>query len=182
MQVTDIKPAITLAKVATRVGRRRRTSHRLRRGLLSGAAAGAVGTTALDVVTYLDMVTRGRPTSSTPEDSIEALSRTSHIPVPGDDATRANRVAGLGALTGLFAGVGVGAVLGLTQSAGWRPRRFMLGLAATALVLAAGNGPMTVLGVTDPKTWSATDWVSDLVPHAAYGVTTAWVLQELAER
>jgi hypothetical protein len=29
---------------------------------------------------------------------------------------------------------------------------------------------MTVLGVTDPRTWSATDWVSDLVPHLVYGL------------
>ena len=30
-----------------------------------------------------------------------------------------------------------------------------------------------VLGVTDPRTWSAADWVSDVVPHLAY----AWVVQ-----
>ena len=35
-------------------------------GLLSGAAAGAAGTTALNVITYLDIALRGRPTSSTP--------------------------------------------------------------------------------------------------------------------
>jgi hypothetical protein len=43
----------------------------LRLGLL-GAAAGAAGTTALNTVTYLDMAVRGRPTSSTPEDIVEA--------------------------------------------------------------------------------------------------------------
>ena len=36
-------------------------------------------------------------------------------------------------------------------------------------VLVVANGPMTVLGVTDPRTWSRTDWVSDVVPHLAYG-------------
>ena len=35
--------------------------------LLRGAAAGAAGSTALNAVTYLDMVVRGRGTSSTPE-------------------------------------------------------------------------------------------------------------------
>jgi hypothetical protein len=40
----------------------------------------------------------------------------------------------------------------------------------TAGVLVAANGPMTVLGVTDPRTWSATDWASDLVPHLVYGL------------
>lgn len=38
---------------------------------------------------------------------------------------------------------------------------------------------MTLLGVTDPRTWSVIDWVSDLVPHAAYGAVTAAVLREL---
>jgi len=27
---------------------------------------------------------------------------------------------------------------------------------------------MTVLCVTDPRTWSAVDWISDIVPHVAY--------------
>jgi hypothetical protein len=40
----------------------------------------------------------------------------------------------------------------------------------TGGVLVASNGPMTVLGVTDPRTWSAVDWASDLVPHLAYGL------------
>jgi len=26
--------------------------------------------------------------------------------------------------------------------------------------------------VTDPRTWSAADWISDLLPHLAYGVVT----------
>jgi hypothetical protein len=28
---------------------------------------------------------------------------------------------------------------------------------------------MTVLGVTDPRAWSLVDWISDVVPHLAYG-------------
>jgi hypothetical protein len=40
--------------------------------------------------------------------------------------------------------------------------------------MAAANGPMVVLGITDPRTWSAADWISDVLPHLAYGavVTT----------
>ena len=52
---------------------------------------------------------------------------------------------------------------------GFRPRRWSGRRSTTAGVLVAANGPMTVLGVTDPRTWSATDWISDLVPHLAYG-------------
>jgi hypothetical protein len=29
---------------------------------------------------------------------------------------------------------------------------------------------MTVLGVTDPRTWSAADWLADVVPHAMYAL------------
>jgi hypothetical protein len=31
------------------------------------------------------------------------------------------------------------------------------------------------LGVTDPKTWDTTSWLSDAIPHLAYGVAT-WAL------
>jgi hypothetical protein len=33
--------------------------------------------------------------------------------------------------------------------------------------------------VTDLRTWSATDWLSDAVPHLAYGLVTAAVVQGL---
>jgi hypothetical protein len=35
------------------------------------------------------------------------------------------------------------------------------------------NGPMTAMGLTDPRTWSRTDWLSDVLPHLAYGWVTA---------
>ncbi|MGH3764473.1 MAG: hypothetical protein ACRDS0_03970 [Pseudonocardiaceae bacterium] len=148
-------------------------------GMLIGAAAGAAGTTALNAVTYLDMAARGRPTSSTPEDTVEKLSEKTHLPIPGDERTRGNRVAGLGPLTGLLAGVVVGAGLGMARSAGWRPGPIVSGVAATVGALVGTNGPMTVLGVTDPRTWAVKDWVSDVIPHVAYGAVTAWVLQGL---
>ncbi len=151
----------------------------LGRGLLVGAAAGAAGTTALNVATYVDMASRARPSSRTPEDTVEELVRKVHLRVPGDAQARENRIAGLGALTGLSAGVAVGAVLGLARSGAWRP-----GLAATTVVatlgaLIAGNGPMVVLGVTDPRTWAPKDWASDVLPHLAYGMVTAGLLTML---
>jgi hypothetical protein len=39
--------------------------------------------------------------------------------------------------------------------------------------MAGANGPMTALGVTDPRTWAAADRVADVVPHLAYGLVTA---------
>jgi hypothetical protein len=49
---------------------------------LLGAATGAAGTTALNAVTYLDMAVRGRPSSSTPEKTMEALSEKTHMAIP----------------------------------------------------------------------------------------------------
>jgi hypothetical protein len=151
----------------------------LRRGLVIGAAAGAAGTTALNAVTYVDMAVRGRPASHTPENTVTKLASVAHVSIPGDDDARQNRVAGLGPLTGLAAGVGVGALLGLARSAGWRPGMVVSSAGATVGALVASNGPMTLLGVTDPRTWSVIDWVSDLVPHVAYGAVAAAVLREL---
>src|SRR3954468_6968729 len=86
--------------------------------ILRGAAAGAAGTTALDIVTYLDMAVRGRPASSTPENTVEKLAGELHATIPGDEQTRPNRLSGLGALTGLVAGVGIGVLVGLARAAG----------------------------------------------------------------
>ncbi|CCH90619.1 putative membrane protein [Modestobacter italicus] len=136
--------------------------------VLRGAAAGAAGTSALNAVTYLDMVGRGRGTSSTPEQTVEALAEKAHVQIPGDEETRSNRVQGLGPLTGLVAGIGVGVLAGLARAAGFRTPPLVGTALTTAGVLVAANGPMTVLGITDPRTWSTTDWVSDVVPHLAY--------------
>ena len=135
---------------------------------LRGAAAGAAGTTALNTATYLDMTVRGRGTSSTPEQTVEALARTVHVTIPGEGTTRDNRVQGLGPLTGVAAGVGIGVAAGLVRATGRRPGALVGTLLTTVGVLIGTNGPMTVLGVTDPRTWSATDWVSDVLPHLAY--------------
>ena len=138
------------------------------RGLLVGAAAGAAGTTALNMATYIDMVVRARAASSTPETSVERLADAAGVTIPGDEEERANRVAGLGPLLGIASGLGVGALVGLARAAGARPGPVLGTLLTTGLVLVASNAPMTVLKVTDPRTWSVTDWVSDVLPHLAY--------------
>ena len=142
---------------------------------LRGAAAGAAGTTVLNVVTYLDMAVRGRPASSTPENTVEKLADAAHVPIPGEGVTRASRVEGLGALTGLVAGIGVGGLLGLARAAGFRAGTLL----TTLTVLVSTNGPMTVLRVTDPRTWSVADWISDLVPHLAYATVVTTTLDAL---
>ena len=148
----------------------------MRRELLTGLAAGAVGTTALNTVTYLDMVIRGRPASTTPEDTVRRFEELAHLCLAGDgpdsDSAR-NRRSGLGALLGIVAGLGTGALYGLVRR---RLGEAPLAVRGTVAGLAANvgtTGPMAVLGITDPRRWPASSWLSDLVPHLAYGFATA---------
>jgi hypothetical protein len=136
--------------------------------VLRGAAAGAAASTALNAVTYLDMTFRGRGTSSTPEQTVEKLASKAGIPL-GEGEARRNRLQGLGPLTGLAAGIGMGVLVGLLRAAGLRTQPLVGTALITGGVMAAANGPMVAMGITDPRSWSATDWISDVVPHLAYG-------------
>lgn len=147
--------------------------------ILKGAAAGAAGTTALNATTYLDMTARGRPTSSTPEDTVEKLAEVTHLKIPGSGEDRDNRLAGLGPLSGIATGVGVGALLGLARALRFRPPLAVGAAAATVLALVGANGPMTAVGITDPRTWPLESWLADVVPHVAYGIVTATTLHGL---
>lgn len=43
--------------------------------------------------------------------------------------------------------------------------------------MASTDVPMPALGTADPSTWKAADWISDAVPHLAYGLVIAAVLR-----
>ncbi len=149
----------------------------LRRGLLAGAA----GTAVLNAVTYLDMAVRGRDASSAPEDSVRALADRAGREIPGDRKQRGNRVTALGALLGTASGLGAGIAAAAARSAGFR-----LPYALDAAVIGAGamvatDGPMVALGLTDLREWSTTDWISDAVPHLAYGAATSATLRAMDE-
>ncbi|MFG1954381.1 hypothetical protein [Micromonospora sp. NPDC048830] len=148
-----------------------------RPGALDGAVAGAVGTVALNLVTYLDMVLRARPASSTPEESARRLARVAHIDLGPEDRA-ANRRSGLGALIGYATGIA-----GATAYAALAGRRRVpLPLAAAALgagVMAMADGSLAALRVSDPRRWSRSDWLSDVVPHLAYGTAAAATLGRL---
>lgn len=141
--------------------------------VVRGAVAGTVGTVALNASTYLDMVARGRPASSTPERTVERLASLLRVPLPADPDSRKARLSGAGAVLGIVAGVAAGAALGVLRP--HVPLRGALATAGTAgtLAMLVGNAPMTLLGVTDPRTWTRTDWAADVVPHAAYGLAAA---------
>jgi len=142
------------------------------RALAKGAAAGAAGTTALNAVTYLDMAVRGRGTSSTPQQVVEKMADELGVDVPGEGDARQHRIEGLGSLSGIATGVGVGAILGALRRLGLRPGPVAGSLVAAAVAMVGANAPMTRMGITDPHRWSAVDWLADAVPHLAYGVVT----------
>jgi hypothetical protein len=63
-----------------------------------------------------------------------------------------------------------------------QPPGLLEGVALGGLAMVASNAPMTVMGVTDPRTWSATDWVADVVPHLGYGLAAAGTLNLIESR
>jgi hypothetical protein len=147
-----------------------------------GALAGAAGTTALNAATYVDMVARGRPASSTPQDSVEAMAARAGVEIPGEGETRQNRLSGLGSLFGAATGVGVGAVFGVLRRFGLRLPGPVGAVVVGAAAMAASDLSMTRLGVTDPKQWDAVSWLSDALPHLAYGAVTVATLDALDPR
>jgi hypothetical protein len=153
-----------------------------RRRLIAGAAAGAVGATLLNVVTYLDMLVRGRPPSSVPQEDVERIEDVASIPVPDSvpqKRKRAHRESAAGALMGYVVGVGVGALTG----AFWPILRGLPLPVAGGLVggsaMASSDVPSFALGTSDPRTWQATSWAADILPHIAYGIASVAVTAAL---
>lgn len=147
---------------------------------MRGAAAGAAGTTTLNAVTYLDMAWRGRPSSSAPQQAVESLARRAGQDIPGDGDTRDNRLEGLGALAGTTTGIAVGVLAGLL-----RPVVLRLGpVAGPALLgaaaMAATDASLAWLGLTDPRKWDASAWLSDAAPHLAFGTVTYATLRAMS--
>ncbi|MFF3854519.1 hypothetical protein [Micromonospora sp. NPDC002575] len=139
--------------------------------LVDGAVAGAVGSVALNVVSYVDMVLRARPASSTPEESARRVAGLAHVDLGPEDRA-ANRRAGLGPLLGYGLGIAAGAAFAVLAARRTPPLPVAVLLLGGG-VMAASDTSMTALGVTDPRRWSRTDWLSDVVPHLAYGMAAA---------
>ncbi|HEV3154871.1 MAG TPA: hypothetical protein VGZ02_13775 [Candidatus Baltobacteraceae bacterium] len=130
----------------------------------NGLPAGAAGTAALNAFTYIDMALRGRPPSELPQKIVSSLAEKigiEHI----DDSRRS----ALGALLGYADGFGAGALLGIVRphirGVPWLWTGLLLG-AATMLL---SEGSATLLKQTDPRQWSAADWIFDVIPRSLYG-------------
>lgn len=149
------------------------------RDLAAGALAGAVGTLALDAVTYLDIAGRGREPSSVPASVAGRIADEAGVDL-GDDEHAGNRREAIGALMGYATGVAFGACYGYVRGRRRRLPSVVSGAALGAFVMAATDASATLAGATDPSEWSGADWLADLVPHAAYGIVTALAFDRLS--
>lgn len=148
--------------------------------VLRGAIAGAAGTIALDLTTYGDMLIRGRGASSVPARMAGILAdQFGFTPLTtgteGDVAD--NRREATGALLGYTTGVGIGLVYGLLRGHPDQKASPLAGAAVGLSAMAASDLPIALTGVSDPATWSTTDWLSDLIPHLVYGLVTVAVYE-----
>jgi uncharacterized membrane protein len=143
--------------------------------LTRGLAAGAVGTALLDAATYADLLVTGRPASDAPGRTVRALAAARGLELPDDGS----RLAAYGQLGGLAAGLAVGVAASLARRAGVEVGA-PLGIAATAAAaMAATDLPMARAGVSDPRTWSAQDWVRDALPHLAFGAGVHYTVSRM---
>ena len=146
--------------------------------LIAGAVAGAVGTLALDIATYADMLIRGRPASEMPAKVAHELADAAGVSLEmsgdTDQSAADNRAQAIGALLGMANGVGMGVGYSLIRTVVPRPPRWLATGFVGGMAMVASDYPAVRLGITNPKKWSQMDWLSDVIPHAIYGaVTTA---------
>ncbi len=150
-------------------------------GIVAGAAAGAAGTTGLNVVSYLLQAYAGTPGDVSTKQTAEALADRAGTEVPGDGETADNRKTALGNLAGIGVGVGLGAAAGLLRAYHVKiPKAlapFLLGFGAMGL----SDGVMTKLGVTDPHTWTAKSVTADAIPHLVYGLVQTATLHRMLD-
>lgn len=155
-----------------------------------GLVAGAAGKAALDVVTYMDMLIRGRPASGVPARMADSLAdqATEHVSeitdeVPDSIAEEAEedepgpRASATGALSGYAIGLGLGAGYAFVRARSDVPRStasLLGGLTLSVLAMVASDVPAVAAGATsDPRDWPASSWLADVLPHLAYGFATA---------
>ncbi|HLI51783.1 MAG TPA: hypothetical protein VKU87_08300 [Thermomicrobiaceae bacterium] len=153
------------------------------RNALVGAVAGATGTLALDIVTYADMSIRGRAASNMPQQLVDRLAKQVGIntsDTPSDMVK--NRESGIGALLGYSDGLITGTLYGMLRPALRDVPAPIAGIGLGLAVMALTDAPMTAMQLTDPRQWGLSGWLSDLIPHLAYGMVTAWAVDAMRLR
>lgn len=155
------------------------------RNLMLGVTAGAAGTVALNLVTYLDMAIRGRPSSGVPAQIVDTVAKKADVSLTAeheDDEVLKARESGIGALLGYVNGLGIGALYGLLRPSMAGVPQPVVGIGLGLAAMAGSDGPATALGVTNPKEWDRNSWISDIVPHMAYGLVVALVFDAFRDR
>jgi hypothetical protein len=145
------------------------------RGVLLGAVAGSTGNLTLEIVTYGDMLLRGRAASGVPAKMAATLADNFGIEALSSAATgnqADNRRSAAGALLGYALGVGLGGAYGLARPVLGRMSTPLAGAAVGLAAMTVADASYALTGVSDPKTWSIADWISDFVPHIIYGLVT----------
>jgi hypothetical protein len=55
------------------------------------------------------------------------------------------------------------------------------GVLLGAATLVVSEGSATALGATDWSTWTTSEWLADVIPRTLYGLTVAYVVENLGE-
>lgn len=142
--------------------------------LLTGGLAGVIGTTALNLTTNADLAIRGRKPSSVPSDTIRRAEAAVGIDLADLGGARAahNRREGLAVIGGYLTGAATGALYGLVRERVPTAPRTLTGLGVGIAAMVAANGGAVAARATRPSRWTLDDWLTDIVPHAIFGVTT----------
>lgn len=143
---------------------------------VQGLAAGCVGLVALEMASYVDQYLRARPPSDSPTKLGKAVGDELGLDL-GVGETRTNRASALGPLAGYWDGLLLGVVWSVVAARDASPVRGAALLTAGAMV--GSNGPLVAFGITDPRDWSRDAWLSDLLPHLAYGLATTATVSAL---
>ena len=129
----------------------------------------------LNAATYVDMAVTGRPASNTPGETVRKTAEALGLRLPDDS----HRLEAYGALGGFAVGLGLGVVVSVARSAGIRLPAPLGAAVIGGLAMAASDGGMTINGVTDPRQWTAADWLRDVIPHLAYGAGVHYALYRI---
>jgi hypothetical protein len=151
--------------------------------LATGLLAGAAGTLALHLYTYLDIFASARPPSTLPATTVQKLAEKAGIAVLAGPAEAAqNRRSGAGALLGYGVGLGAGVGYAALRPAceAWLPWP-LAGAILGAATLVVSEGSATALGATDWAQWTPSEWLADIIPRTLYGLTVAYVCENLGE-
>ncbi len=150
-----------------------------------GMVAGAMGTVALNIATYVDMAARGRSSSSAPSQMVDKIVKQIHLPlspqgVGAQDETAQNRESGLGALLGYVNGLGTGMIYGSVRSQFDEIPAPLAAALVGLTAMVASDVPLVTMQLTNPKTWGLSGWLSDAIPHLIYGIVTVATYEALS--